>query len=130
MSIRKKKDRSANVTKKYVNDKVDKMQREIIQYIDTKFNELSINSNVDLSGITKVNELKIISARYGAGGKWKDITKELNEAIFEGCICVPSCNFIAGDPAPGKVKTMEVKYEINGETKEENIREGELFLIE
>ena len=130
MGIRKKKVGSVNVTKSYVDDKFKKMKKEIINYIDSRFRELSRSGfSEDLSPI-KVNDLKIISARYGAKNKWKDITSELQEAIFEGCICVPSCNFIAGDPYPRKVKVMEVEYELNGETKKESVREGELFIIE
>lgn len=116
-------------------DEFESKLDEIISMLGAIVNNIN-NSDISLDAVSKqhshdnVNSLKIIEAKYGAKDKWKDVTSELNDAIFEGCICVPACNFISGDPIRNVVKHLVVKYELNGEVKEEKIKEGELFVIE
>lgn len=72
-------------------------------------------------------QLEIIRAVYGAGDKFKDVTEALKKyAKNYRIIFVPGGSYNAafgGDPAPGVVKQLKVRYRING-------KEGEAVLNE
>lgn len=72
-------------------------------------------------------ELEIVEAEYGAGDKTKDVTAELRKyAKNYRIIFLPSTTYnesFGGDPAPGIVKKLRIRYRVNG-------KEGEVTLSE
>ncbi len=73
--------------------------------------------------------LEILAARYGAGGKWVDVTKELRQCVRNGALTVSVSNDLAGDPVANVEKQLEVRYRFAGETGEISAREGEMLRI-
>ena len=75
----------------------------------------------------KAVKLEILKAEYGEGGHTKDVTEALRgHARNYRVIFLPSDSYneaFGGDPAPGEVKHLKVRYRING-------REGETTLLE
>lgn len=57
--------------------------------------------------------LKIISAQYGANGRYVNITSQLNSYISNGILNCTISNSIAGDPCYGTVKQCVCIYQIN-----------------
>ena len=72
----------------------------------------------------KVKSLKIISAIYGAGDKWVDLTPRVQMRAGNSRL-IPTGDFksLAGDPNYGIVKSLKVKYEINGKVGTTEISE-------
>jgi hypothetical protein len=68
---------------------------------------------------------EIISARYGAdGGGWVDVTDQVVGAIGQQG-SVTAGNSLAGDPALGLVKHLEIKYRLNGQERNQSLLENE-----
>ena len=72
----------------------------------------------------KPEELKIISAKYGAKDQWLNVTKKLRNKVNENQLSLYSSNNIAGDPLFGYPKQLEVEYTLNGIKKNARVREG------
>ena len=72
-------------------------------------------------------KLEILKAEYGEGGQTKDVTAILrSQARNYRVIFLPSASYnetFGGDPAPGVVKHLKVRYRIDG-------KEGEATLTE
>jgi HEAT repeat protein len=72
-------------------------------------------------------QLEILHAQYGAGEQTKDVTAALRQyAKNYRIIFLPSASYnesLGGDPAPGIVKQLKIKYRIDG-------KEGEVVLSE
>jgi beta-lactamase class A len=73
--------------------------------------------------------LYIISARYGISNRWRDILKQLKEKIHDNTISIKVSNDIAGDPAPGKLKTLRVEYALDGQRKTAKAQEHQWLHI-
>jgi hypothetical protein len=71
-----------------------------------------------------VPKVKIYSARYGSGSKWKDVTENLKKQIADNKLDVIAANDIWGDPIPGTPKQLEIDLTINGKRKKMIIPEG------
>ena len=69
--------------------------------------------------------LEIINATYESSTKSLDITIKIKELVVKNELRVIVSNNIAGDPDPGNVKILRIKYEINGSTKEKTYNEGQ-----
>ena len=69
-------------------------------------------------------ELRIISAKYGAGNKWMDVTRQVREKITNNTLRIAASNAIAGDPLFGVVKILRLEYILDGERKTAALREG------
>lgn len=69
--------------------------------------------------------MKIVKATYGG----KDVTQILQNKIANGKLIVRADNSIAGDPAHGQVKYLEVVVSHNGGFIEKKIREGDLLCV-
>ncbi|HUY31297.1 MAG TPA: HEAT repeat domain-containing protein [Pirellulales bacterium] len=84
------------------------------------------------SGLDPV-KVEIIKAEYGAGTNQKDVTETLKKLVGElPLISLPSPSFNAsfgGDPAPGTVKQLKVKYRINGKEGEASFAENAVILL-
>jgi hypothetical protein len=73
---------------------------------------------------TIVETFTLISARYGGGGKFTDVTEILRKQIRNSTLIVAVGNHLCGDPNPGFNKTLIVKYSQNGVNVEKIIEEG------
>lgn len=63
----------------------------------------------------KVSSLEILSAFYGAGDKWVDLSPQIRaRAGNSRLIQTGSFKSLAGDPNYGTVKSIKVTYKING----------------
>ncbi len=62
------------------------------------------------------NQLRIISAQYGADPKWVDVKSVLDSRIQNNVLSTPVNNkSFGGDPAMGKQKTLRVSYSWQGQ---------------
>ena len=73
--------------------------------------------------------LVIKSARYGAGDRWADVTEVLRAAVRNNSLQIEASNSLAGDPAPGVVKQLELVYSLDGQEFSLRVREGETVKI-
>ena len=74
--------------------------------------------------------LKIIRARYGAGGVYKNVTAILQGYVRGATIDMPVDNdTFMGDPNLGFKKQLEVKYRLDGQRYKIRISEGRSFVI-
>ncbi len=75
----------------------------------------------------EVPRMEIIKAEYGAGGAVKDVTEVLrSRASGTPQIALPASKYnesFGGDPAPGVVKQLKVRYRINGKEGEATFAE-------
>ncbi|NIQ99905.1 MAG: hypothetical protein GTN78_06840, partial [Gemmatimonadales bacterium] len=69
-------------------------------------------------------ELRILSATYGAHGTWVDVTEQVREKISNNTLRIRASNAIAGDPLFGVVKTLRLEYVLDGTRKTAALREG------
>ncbi|HHT9139092.1 MAG TPA: hypothetical protein ACFYEK_17855 [Candidatus Wunengus sp. YC60] len=68
----------------------------------------------------------IISATYGSGNTFIDITTQVNELVIDNKLKIVLSNGIPGyDPTPGKVKIGKIKFELNKKIIIKTYREGE-----
>ncbi len=79
--------------------------------------------------IGQENTIKIIKATYGAEGQFIDVTDKLSSLINEGKLVVTASNALAGDPAPGIKKLLEVELEIHGEKHTQKYNENDEILL-
>ncbi|QDV23660.1 HEAT repeat domain-containing protein [Aureliella helgolandensis] len=73
-------------------------------------------------------KLEIIKAEYGAGATRKDVTQILRKQAGNlPLIRLPSSSYnssFGGDPTPGQVKQLTVRYRLNGHAGEASFREN------
>jgi len=76
------------------------------------------------------NDLRIISARYGSGGRVADVTARLQGAVNNGAIRVKVNNdSMGGDPAPSQRKQLHVQYFYQGRQRNVTVHEGNYLQI-
>lgn len=76
------------------------------------------------------DEFRIISAKYGISGNYRDVTQTLKDFVSGHAISMKVSNRnLETDPAPGEEKEMVVVYEKHGQKKEMRIREGDWFVV-
>ena len=72
--------------------------------------------------------LEILRAEYGEGARMKDVTAIVRRHVGNyRVIFLPSPSFneaFGGDPAPGAVKHLKVRYRINGKEGEVSLNEN------
>jgi|GEM_PF-1907632 len=73
--------------------------------------------------------LEIIKATYETSKKNIDITVQLRALIANNELTVIASNEIGGDPDPGTPKTLKIKYEFKGDTKEKIFNEGQVIKL-
>ncbi|MDO4574133.1 MAG: hypothetical protein Q4D98_02845 [Planctomycetia bacterium] len=85
-----------------------------------------------LDAMMKDAPLEIVSAKYGAGDQWKDVTALVKQK-FNGkaALGIAAGNEAFGDAAPGKVKTTRVvvKFKATGEQRTLEFRENESLIL-
>ncbi|VGO12678.1 hypothetical protein PDESU_01231 [Pontiella desulfatans] len=73
----------------------------------------------------------VVKALYGLGGKPSkqvDVTEKLQKRVAEGTLKLSVGNELAEkDPAPGKLKKLELEYTFDGVTRKRIFSEGETF---
>ncbi|MBI5081456.1 MAG: hypothetical protein HZB17_09170 [Chloroflexi bacterium] len=78
----------------------------------------------------KKPELIIVSARYGLGDKWLDVSNLLRSKIKDGNLQVNITNEeLGGDPVPNSIKRLEITYSLGGETLSRIDVESETLII-
>lgn len=73
--------------------------------------------------------LHIVSAKYGAGKKWLDVSGQIRKKIQDNSVSLRASNDIAGDPIWGSRKSLKVEYVFNGEHKTAEVPEGQWLHI-
>ncbi|MBB73681.1 MAG: hypothetical protein CMJ75_04100 [Planctomycetaceae bacterium] len=83
-------------------------------------------------GLDKV-KLEIIQAQYGAGTKQKDVTELLRQHAGDlPLIMLKNQSYntsLGGDPAPGIVKQLTIRYRMNGRSGEASFPENALIIL-
>lgn len=78
-------------------------------------------------------KLEILKAEYGAGDKQKDVTDVLRRyAKNYRILFLPSASYnqsLGGDPAPGIVKQLKIKYRIDGKEGEATFGENAMLVL-
>lgn len=74
-------------------------------------------------------ELTIIQARYGSKDNFFDVTDAIKAKIKNNTLSLTVSNTLAGDPAHGEVKTLDVEYIVDGQPKSASIPEGGVLEI-
>jgi len=78
-------------------------------------------------------KVEIIKAEYGEGTKFKDVTEVLRQHVRDFPLIIlrsPSYNAsFGGDPSPGIVKQLKVRYRINGREGEASFNENATILL-
>jgi hypothetical protein len=69
--------------------------------------------------------MRIIKATYGN----KDCTNIIQSKVKDGKLIIRSSNDIIGDPTVGSTKYLKVDIELNGETFNESVKEGDLLVF-
>ena len=77
------------------------------------------------SSPSAMDELVITKARYGAPGRWVDVTELMQQQVHGGQLSARSGNALAGDPAYGRPKVLEVKYLLAGAPAVWRVVEGQ-----
>jgi ppGpp synthetase/RelA/SpoT-type nucleotidyltranferase len=68
--------------------------------------------------------LTIHSAKYGASGRYIDVTSVLTKAASGGHLEIVASNDLAGDPCPGTLKELIVEYTHAGQKQTRAVPEG------
>jgi hypothetical protein len=76
------------------------------------------------------DDLRIISARYGAGGRVTDVTGRLQGMVNNGTLRVRvDNNGMGGDPAPNQKKQLQMQYLYQGRQRTITVHEGNYVQI-
>ena len=89
-------------------------------------NTAEVKTLLELLGLQPL-KIQITKAEYGAGKKWKDVTKPIQDAVIGlPLITLKSTKYneVFGDPAPGVVKVLKIQYQIDGKTGEVTLAEN------
>ena len=76
------------------------------------------------------NDLRVISARYGSGGRTADVAGRLQGMVNNGILRVRVNNDSMGtDPAPNQPKHLQLHYLYQGRQRSMTVREGDYVQI-
>lgn len=93
-------------------------------------NWFAAQQNVTSNQTHAVVGLTIVSARYGAGTAWMDVTGRVAARVQNGCLHISATNDeLGGDPMPNTVKSMEVRYRHGGQEHSRTVQEGGFLSI-
>jgi hypothetical protein len=74
--------------------------------------------------------LRVLSARYGTGTRWMDVTDVVSRAVRSERLLLHATNDVfGGDPAFGIVKDLEVEYSFGGRSRRSTAREGQILVL-
>lgn len=74
-------------------------------------------------------DLQILSARYGAGKKWLDVTDLARKRIIENQLHLRVNSELGPDPNPGVGKVLQVSYQLANTVQVRQAKENDLLLI-
>lgn len=74
-------------------------------------------------------KLQILSATYYTPKAFVDVTESLTENVKNNKLVIDATNTIKGDPDPGTIKKLRVKYSFSGQTFEKEVSEGQTLII-
>ena len=74
-------------------------------------------------------EIVVVSAKYGLGEDWADVSRELSERVVGASLRVRADNSIAGDPAPGHRKQLIVEYRYRGRLHRRVVGEDQTLVL-
>lgn len=103
---------------KFKND-LDKeeIRNELLTEIDSSFSKQNIGNK----------GLLIVSASYGSTGKTSNVTEIISRKLSGGPVDFHVTNDeLGGDPFPGRVKELNIIYEINGKISSITLLEGQI----
>lgn len=100
--------------------------RDIIYEI--KKSSIKSDENGAQNGLVS-KELFILDAVYKTDKVAQNVTENLNSKIVDGKLNTAATNDIAGDPAPGVKKTLELQYRYNGVLYEKSYNEGDTVTL-
>ncbi|MDF7824526.1 family 78 glycoside hydrolase catalytic domain [Pontiellaceae bacterium B12227] len=84
-------------------------------------------SEVPVEPVPSGTSIVLIKALYGVPSRQVDLTEKLRGLVDGGAYSFKVSNRFAGkDPAPGKRKTLELEYTLNGESKKQTLNENEI----
>lgn len=110
---------------------IDEMMLHNYLIMDGKGDYYGIENNNIVVTYRKIKQSNIVieSAKYGGGDLFFNITKRVAQLVEENAD-ISAMNEIWGDPNPGVLKTLEIKYKVDGVDKSLSIPEGETKKIE
>jgi hypothetical protein len=74
--------------------------------------------------------LEIVSAEYGSGRRRVDVTRRLQDRVFNGRLMIKVNNDMAGsDPAEGQPKQLKLVVRINGREQRRVVNEGQFLSL-
>jgi hypothetical protein len=96
-----------------------------MELIERRYEHFDVASGQTSTQMT----VKILSARYGAGSSYVDVTSVLVQRIDKAGLHVPVGNNLAPDPCPGTPKELVVEYEHNGQRHNKKVFENDMLMI-
>jgi hypothetical protein len=76
------------------------------------------------------NDLRVNSARYGAGRQTRDVTGRVQSMVRNGTLNFRVNNdSLGGDPAPGQSKQLYLRYWYRGQERNITVQEGQVVRI-
>ena len=75
---------------------------------------------------TSIVNVEIVSAHYGNGNDNIDVTDRVTN-LYLNNENIKSCNRLGGDPCPGIIKTLTIKYISNSQLLEKSFSEGSVI---
>jgi hypothetical protein len=83
-------------------------------------------SEVPVEPVPEGTSIVILKALYGVPSQQADVKDKLRSLVADGKSQFEITNGLSGkDPAPGKVKSLELEYTINGVVKKQTLKEHE-----
>lgn len=124
-----------------IRNEMSEQEEKFKKSLDGNENEIKILKGqvVELTSTSALKEgqkkgLRILRATYGTKEKpLLDVTKQISKLIKNNRLAITVANSSVADgrdPHPGKIKTLEILYEINGEVKTITAEEGQEIVIE
>lgn len=90
---------------------------DFVKRIEDHATYISLNwtGNAEIQSPTDVSPpLDIVKAEYGAGETWADVTGIVAKEVRQGRLSLHVTNQLLGEPIHGVVKTLKVRYRVNG----------------
>ena len=74
--------------------------------------------------------VRIVSARFGGGNNWADVSERVRDAVRNGGAVWASTDFLHKDPTPGWKKQLMIKLDKSGNRQDVWLGEGEKWKLE
>lgn len=91
------------------------------------FSKFLILQEANKATVDELLELAILEAKYYTSSASFDVTSKLQSLIVNNTLDTIANNDLVGDPHPGVVKKLKIKYSVGREVYEKEFGEGELI---